>query len=128
MRADHGGDRGSAVVDFVLVGALTTVLFAGVLQLALVLHVRSTLVDCAAEGARYGALDDRDLEDGAQRARDVIRMSLAPRYADDVAVDLQTVDGLTVVEVTVSAPLPVVGLLGPAGTLTVAGHALEEPP
>lgn len=42
-----------------LIGALTTVLFAGVVQLAVALHVRATLVDCAAEGARYGSLADR---------------------------------------------------------------------
>ena len=55
----HGwltGDTGSAIVDFALVGALVTVLFVGVLQLTIVLHVRNTLVDTAAEGARYGAL------------------------------------------------------------------------
>ena len=37
-----------------------------------------------------------------------------------------TVDGLDVVRVTVSAPLPVLGLLGPGGVLTVEGHALQE--
>ena len=35
---------------------------------------------------------------------------------------------MPVVEVTVTAPFPVVGLLGPAGTLTVSGHALVEEP
>jgi hypothetical protein len=38
------------------------------------------------------------------------------------------VDGAAVAEVTVRTPLPVVGLLGPGGTLTVRGHALEEAP
>ena len=121
-------DAGSAVVDFVLVGALTTILFAGVLQLALTLHVRSTLVDCAAEGARYAALVDRDPADGAERTRDLITMSLSPRFAQDVEARALTVDGVPVVEVEVTAALPVLGLLGPSGTLTVDGHALEEQP
>ncbi|NTW39872.1 MAG: pilus assembly protein [Cellulomonadaceae bacterium] len=120
---DH--EAGSAVVDFVLVGALTTLLFAAVLQLALALHVRSTLVDCAAEGARYGALADRSPADGAQRARDLITMSLAPRFADDVTARAVTIDGLDEVVVEVTAPLPVLGLLGPT-TLSVDGHALRE--
>lgn len=115
------------MVDFVLVGALTTVLFAAVLQLTLVLHVRATLVDCAAEGARYGSLADRSPGDGAARARELIEMSLAPRFAQDVRAEATVVDGLAVVRVEVSAPLPVVGLLGPGGTLTVDGHALQEP-
>ena len=110
-----------------LIGALTTVLFAGVVQLALVLHVRATLVDCAAEGARYGALADRTLDDGAQRTRDLIEMSLHPSFADQVTAYLVVEDGLELVEVRVSAQLPMVGLLGPGGTLTVDGHALPEP-
>ncbi len=111
-----------------LVGALTTVLFAAVLQLALALHVRATLVDCAAEGARYGALADRTPEQGADRARDLIEMSLAPRFADQVQAEVTTVAGLEVVRVRVVAPLPVIGLIGPAGVLEVDGHALLEGP
>lgn len=120
-------DRGSAVVDMVLVGALTTLLFASVLQLALTLHVRSTLIDCAAEGARYGALADRTLEQGAARTTELITMSLSAGFAQDVVARRSTVDGLAVVEVEVSAPLPVLGLVGPRA-LTVSGHALAELP
>lgn len=111
-----------------LVGALTTVLFAGVLQLALVLHVRSTLVDCAAEGARYGALADRSAADGAARAAELARTSLGPRFAEDVSATHTTVDGMPVVRVEITAPLPVAGLLGPSGRLTAVGHALAEVP
>ena len=128
MSPPSAEDRGSAVVDFVLVGALTTVLFVAVLQLALVLHVRATLVDCAAEGARYGALADRTPEQGAARAAALIEMSLAPRFAQAVSATTTTRDGLEVVRVTVVAPLPVIGLIGPGGGLSVDGHALEEDP
>lgn len=110
-----------------LVGALTTLLFAAVLQLGLVLHVRATLVDCAAEGARYGALADRSPADGAQRTRDLIALSLSPGYARDVTAEATVLDGLDVVRVEVTAPLPVLGLLGPS-TLDVDGHALRELP
>lgn len=120
------GDDGSAIVDFVLVGLLTTLLFAAVLQLALALHVRSTLIDCAAEGARYGALADRTPADGAARATELIRMSLAPSFAQDVHAEVVVDQGLEVVVVEVTAPLPVLGLVGPT-TLSVAGHALREP-
>jgi len=113
-------------VDFVLVGALTTVLFAAVLQLTLALHVRATLVDCAAEGARYGALADRTPAAGAERARELIEMSLSPRFAEDVQAEAVEIGGLAVVRVQVTAPLPVIGLIGPGGTLVVDGHALRE--
>ena len=127
MRRESGRDDGSAVVDAVLVGALTTLLFASVLQLGLALHVRATLIDCAAEGARYGALADREPGDGAARAADLIGMSLASSYAQDVTATRTVLDGLPVVEVQVTAPLPMLGMLGPT-TLTVHGHALAEEP
>lgn len=121
-------DAGSAVVDFVLIGALTTLLFAAVVQLVLVLHVRSTLVDCAAEGARYGALADSTPAAGAQRTRELITSALAAGFAEDVRAEATVVDGLPVVRVEVTAPLPLVGLLGPSGVITVDGHALAEVP
>lgn len=119
---------GSAIVDFALVAGLVTLVFAAVLQLTLALHVRNTLVDCAAEGARYAALADRTPADGAARTRDLIGMSLATGFTDDVTAVDRELGGLAVVEVQVTAPLPVAGLLGPAGTLTVTGHALREAP
>ncbi len=39
-------------------------LFLGILQVALVLHVRNTLASAASEGARYGATADRGPADG----------------------------------------------------------------
>ena len=103
-------------------------LFVAVLQLTIVLHVRNTLVDSAAEGARYGALAGHEPADGAQRSRDLIAQSLSSAYAQGVRAGRTTLDGLEVVEVEVEAPLPLVGLVGPAGTLTVRGHALVEEP
>ena len=126
--ANDGDDRGSAVVDFALVGGLVALVFAGVLQLTLAQHVRNTLVDCAAEGARYAALADRTSEDGVGRTRQLIASGLSSAYAQDVTARRAVIDGLDVVEVTVVAPLPVAGLVGPAGSLTVAGHALVEGP
>ena len=117
-----------AVVDFALVSGLVALLFAGVLQVTLALHVRNTLIDCAAEGARYAALADRNPADGAERTRTMIATSLSPGYADDVVASKTRLNGLPVVEVRVTAPLPVAGLLGPSGRLSVVGHALDEAP
>ena len=116
-------ERGSAVVDFVLVGALVTLLFMSIVQLALVLHVRNTLIDAAASGARYGTLADRTPADGAERTAELIRVALIDSMAEDVSVTETTHDGVRMLQVTVRAPLPVIGLLGPSGGLEVAGHA-----
>lgn len=119
-------DEGSAVVDFALVGALATVLLVGLLQLAMVLHVRNTLIDCAGEGARYGALADRTPADGAARTRLLIGQDLSARYAGDVEAGQEVVDGLDTVVVRIRAPLPVLGLLGAGRVLEVSGHAVAE--
>ncbi|WP_246657712.1 TadE/TadG family type IV pilus assembly protein [Arthrobacter yangruifuii] len=126
----HGSDccgadreRGSAVVDFVLVGALVSLVFMAVIQLALVLHVRNTLIDAAATGARYGTLADRSPADGVERAVSLIGGALGEGYAADVTYAEQTVDGARLLEITVRAPLPVLGFIGPGGGLEVRGHA-----
>jgi hypothetical protein len=119
-------DRGSAVVDFVLVGTLVTLIFVGLVQLAVVLHVRNTLIDCAGEGARYGALADRTPGDGAARARALIVQDLSGRYAAEVEAGHEAVEGLDTVVVRVRAPLPLIGLLGAGRVLTVSGHAASE--
>jgi Flp pilus assembly protein TadG len=120
-------DRGAAVVDFALVGGLLTLIFAAVLQLIVVLHVRNVLIDCAAEGARTGALADRNPAAGAERTRQLIRAELNDGYAQHVSAGPARVQGLDTIEVTVEAPLPLFGLIGPSRALTVSGHALAEP-
>ena len=111
-----------------LVGALLTLIFVALIQLGVVLHVRNTLVSCATEGARYGALADRTPADGAQRAKDLIVADLSPAYAGDVQGGTEEVAGLDTVVVRVRAPLPVVGLLGLGQVVTVSGHSVREVP
>ncbi|MEP6651641.1 MAG: TadE/TadG family type IV pilus assembly protein [Lapillicoccus sp.] len=119
-------DRGAAIVEFTLVGVLLTLLFLALLQLGLALHVRNTLLASAAEGARYGANADRDPAQGAALTRQLIRDSLADRFAQGVTSGTETVDGFQTVYVEVRTTLPVIGLLGPTRGLTVRGHGLEE--
>jgi len=123
-----GGDGGAAVVDFVLVGALLTLIFMSLIQLGLVLHVRNTLISCATEGARLGALADRTPGDGAQRAKDLITADLSAAYAQDVQGGTERAAGLDTVVVRVRAPLPVIGLIGIADTIVVSGHSVREAP
>ena len=78
------GDDGDATVDFVLVGALLTVLTLSVIQLGLALLIRNTVLDAAAEGARYAALADNGLDDGVRRTRDLITSALGAGYAGDI--------------------------------------------
>ena len=119
-------DGGSAVVEFVLVGALLTVLTLSVIQLGLALLIRNTVLDAASEGARYGALADNTIGDGVGRTRDLITTAIGPGYARDVTVERGSYDGYPADIVTVRAPLPLIGLIGIPNGLEVHGHAAIE--
>ena len=119
-------DRGSAVVDFVLVLVVVIPLFLGIFQVALVLHVRNTLTAAASEGARYAATVDRPVGAGAAKTREQISGALAARFARAVTARHATVQGAAGVEVRVAAEVPPLGLWGPGVHLTATGHAVEE--
>ena len=120
------GERGSAVVDFVLVLLVLVPIFLGILQVALVLLVRNTLASAASEGARYAATLDKGPADGAARTRSQIDGAISGRFAQDVDAHPAVVDGAPGVEVVVHASVPALGIGGPAIELTVTGHAVEE--
>jgi Flp pilus assembly pilin Flp len=119
-----GGEDGSAVVDFALVGGLLTVIFLAVIQLTLVLHVRNTLIDAASSGARYGTLADRSPGDARHRTDSLIGTALGEGFDREVTVGVSGDGEVSRVEVVVRAPLPLIGLIGPAGALEVRGHAV----
>lgn len=118
--------RGAAVVDFVLILLLLVPLFLGVLQVSLVLYVRNTLISAATEGARLAATSDRDLAAGVNRTREELRGVLSARYADDIRASTRLVAGAPTVEVAIRARVPALGIGGPAISLTVTGHAVQE--
>ena len=123
MSAD---ERGSAVVEVALVGALLTILTVSVLQLALALHVRNTVLDSAAEGARFAALADNTPLDGVARCRNLITEAIGADYAHDIRATTGSWMGHPAVTITVRTTLPVIGLLGIGGAVEVSGHAAVE--
>lgn len=114
------------MAELSLVAVLLTALTLAVVQLALALHVRNTALDAAAEGARYAALAGSSAGAGAERTRELIGSALSADFADDVTASTTTRGGVPVVEVTVRAPLPLIGLFGPPRSLEVRGHAAVE--
>ena len=126
LRVQLRDDRGSAVAEFVMVGALLTVLTLSVLQLGLALHIRNTVQDAAAEGARYGALADNTPTDGVRRTRELIDLAIGDDYAQNVTVHGGSWMGHPAVTITVRTRLPLFGLVGIDGVLEVSGHAAVE--
>ena len=74
-----------------------------------------------------GARADVPLADATARTRGLLAETLAPSYGQDISTQRVVTDaGVQVVEVTVVAPIPVIGLLGPTGSMTVTGRAFDE--
>jgi TadE-like protein len=123
-------DAGSAPVDFVLVGALVTLMFMALLQLGVDYYVQNVLVACVSDGARYGAnANVADPTAGASEANQEITHALGSSYATAYAPPQQDeVDGSPVVTVEVRVRLPLLAWFLPFGpTAHATGHALMEP-
>lgn len=102
---------------------LIVVVAVAVVQVALVVHTRSMLTDAAVQGAHAAALEGNTLDDGIGRAHQVVTQSLGAGYDAEVTAT-QDPDGL--IRIEISATLPLVGMLGPGGTLHTDGHAIAE--
>jgi Flp pilus assembly protein TadG len=117
--------RGSAVAEFVMVSALLIAVFLAILQLTLALHVRNTLMDAAAAGARYGTLADRGPGDGAGRTQDIIRSALNDRFASNVHATAISIGGSQGVRITVRAGIPLFGMIPFVGEFVVHGESVR---
>jgi Flp pilus assembly protein TadG len=126
----NAGERGSAIVEFVLVSTLLLMLFLGVVQTGIVLHIRNTLAADAAEGARHAASLGVPDEEGAEFAERLIAASLPGSAAAQCdARPAAGPGGAPVVEVTCRADVPLtLTLVGGSVEITVTGRALEELP
>ena len=122
LRTALRSDRGSAVVEFPLVAALLMLIALLVIQAAVTLHTRNLLIDAAVQGAHHAASEGAGPEDGAARAQHLIDARFGSGFHASTSA---RVDG-NVITVDVTATLPLVGLIGPAGGLSVQGRALNE--
>ena len=132
MSAPDDRERGSAVVDFVLVSVLVVALLLAVLQVAVYVHLRNVAVASAQEGARYAANVDVPAEAGAARTLEVIGRATSAQTAAGLSCEsVQETDasGLVLVVVRCSGSVP--SLFAPLGSLLpleVTGRAVEEGP
>jgi Flp pilus assembly protein TadG len=124
------GERGSAVVDFVLVSLLIVALLLAVLQVAVYVHVRNVVTASAQEGARYAANADVDSALGAARTVEVVARATSEQTAEGLAcTTAEEVDasGLTLVVVRCSGAVPsLLAALGNLLPLEVSGRAVKE--
>lgn len=120
-------DRGAATVEWTMVASVVVLVGFSVIQVALFLHARNTLVDAAGTAARHGAIVGHGLPEAERHAGDLVDSALGTGYPAQVeARRTVAADGAVLVRVEISGQIPFIGLLGPAGSLTVTGHALDE--
>jgi Flp pilus assembly protein TadG len=128
--SQDGGERGSAVVDFVLVSVLVLALLLAVLQVAVYVHVRNVIVASAQEGARYAANADVSSTDGASRTVEIVARATSERTARGLActsTEGPDASGLTLVVVRCSGSVPsLFAALGNLLPVDVNGRAVKE--
>ncbi|RZS90066.1 TadE-like protein [Motilibacter rhizosphaerae] len=118
-------DDGSTLVEFVVSTTALAAMLLALVQVGVVLHVRTTLRAEAAEGARVAAAADRTPSDGADHARSLARGSF-PRLRPTAASGRERVEGVPTVWVELHAGVPLVGWFAGTAHLSVRAHALEE--
>ena len=116
-------DEGTAPVEFALVTPLLLLVALSVLQLTLLLHVRSVAIGAASEGARMAAVSD--LASGRARTMSVLEASIAGTAIRDAVVRVDRSGPIAVTAVDVTLDMPLVGLLSPV-PMTVTGRAVIE--
>jgi Flp pilus assembly protein TadG len=101
---DRVGQRGSAVVEFVLVAVVAVVLALALAQLGLFLWERNALMGSLSEGARVAATEGRTVADGERVAVELLRRAAGGRVASAVPVEGTEANG--VVELRAEGTLP----------------------
>lgn len=119
-------EGGSAIADFTLVSVILVPLFFAIFQFALIWHMKNTITSAASEGARYGAAYDRTTSDAADRTASVLDATFGTDFDADVSAGDTTLDGHPVVEVVVTAEVPVLAFWGPTVQVESRGHAIKE--
>lgn len=119
-------ERGAAIPEFILVLLVLIPLVFAIAQVALVLHVRNTMVAAASDGARTAASLGGGPQDARQRAGEVIRTTLADRFADSVVARESNIDGVPVIQVRIVGTVPPLGLWGPGVDIDTVGHAVRQ--
>src|ERR1700712_2919617 len=124
--------RGSAVVDFVLVSVLILTLLLAVLQVAVYVHVRNVVTASAQQGARYAADADVPSDQGGARTVAIVARATSARTAAGLtctSTEEPDPSGLTLVVVRCAGSVPpLLSSLGNLLPLDVTGRAIKEQP
>jgi Flp pilus assembly protein TadG len=124
----RGLERGSAPVEFALVGVLFVAVALTVLQIAFVAHVRAVAIDSAIAGAAHAALADTTDSEGVIRATELVASGIAASLVRSVSVTTGETAGKAIVSVTIRLAVPAIGPLLTIAETEVTGRAFREAP
>lgn len=125
-RVLHSNQTGSVLVEWSLVAVLVMAVTAALLQLTLSLYVRNILADAASDAARHAALVGASDAEANARVQQLCHGALRANYPTKSEVSHLQRGSVSLVQVQVSAPLPVIGLWSPTGSVVVRGHAVDQ--
>lgn len=121
-------ERGSAPVEFMLVGVLLAAAALTVLQIAFVAHIRAVAIDSAIAGAAHAALADTADSEGVVRATELVTSGVAASLVRYVSVTSGEVAGKPIASVTIRLGVPMIGPWLPVAETDVTGRAFREGP
>jgi Flp pilus assembly protein TadG len=122
---DPAGERGSAVVEFVLVSVVAVALAMSLAQLGLFLWERNALMGSLSEGARVAATEGRTVADGRRLATELLRRSAGGRVASAVPIQGVEAGGEVVLSAEGTLPSFVPGVPGLPVRMTARMHQEE---
>jgi Flp pilus assembly protein TadG len=124
----RGLERGSAPVEFVLVGVLLIAVALTVLQIAFVAHIRAVAVDSAIAGAAHAALADTVDSEGVDRATELVTSGIAASLVRSVSVTSDESSGEAIASITIRLAVPAIGPWLAIAETDVTGRAFREAP
>jgi Flp pilus assembly protein TadG len=104
-------ERGSAVIDFVLVAPMLLMMTITVVTVLLANFTQMILLDSASEGARFSALADQNAESGCLRAKQLAESALGQIWNVEQACFIDGSVRPKIATVELSASIPGLGFL-----------------
>lgn len=121
-------ERGSAPVEFMLVGVLLVAVAVTVLQIAFFAHIRAVAIDSAIAGAAHAALADTTDSEGVIRATTLVSSGVAASLVQSVTVAPGELNGKPIVSITIELGVPMIGPWLILAETDVTGRAFREAP
>ena len=126
VNKNWGDDAGSATISFVFAVVSLSALTLILVQTIIIMHTKTMLTEAAIQSAQYAGRNGGHEDLTKQRADWFLNGSIAS--PKDTKVELKVNQGGSerIVEVEITARLPMVFFWGPSGKLKAVGHAYVE--